>query len=134
MNKEILFYEPPAFTFSLPEQPEPYRGFPIQRLGPYFLYEIIKLEGYMLPARIDGSFTKLELLHTEIDKYLEDNPNATADNSYIPANLKRHVGRPAKLPPAHVLLEAHGVKPLNVLEQKEKNINEEQHDTIEDNS
>jgi hypothetical protein len=87
----------------------------------------------MMPARIDGSFTKLELLHTEIDKYLDDNPTATADNSYIPANLRRPVGRPAKRPPAHVLLAERGVRPINVLEQEEKHI-DEQPSSAEDNS
>jgi hypothetical protein len=47
-----------------------YKGFPVERVPPYHLYEITPREGCDLPVMLSGKYTKLETLKGQIDRYL----------------------------------------------------------------
>jgi hypothetical protein len=62
---------------------ERYRGFSIVRERPYHLFEIKPKDGYDLPPMLSGKYTKLHTLLAQVDKFLFENPKATADTAYI---------------------------------------------------
>jgi hypothetical protein len=71
-----------------------YKGFPVERVPPYHLYEITPREGCDLPAMLAGKYTKLETLKGQIDRYLNEVPTATAATAYVERPKKRKRGRP----------------------------------------
>ena len=58
-----------------------YKGFPIECLPPYHLYEITAREGCDLPNMLAGKFTKIEMVHQQIDYYLQQEPKATVETA-----------------------------------------------------
>jgi hypothetical protein len=87
---------PSFYSFAPVAQPEPYGGFKIKREYPYYLFEIEPREGFELPPMLSGKYTKLDLLHAQIDKYFTENPEETADSAYLEQFKKRGRGRPKK--------------------------------------
>jgi hypothetical protein len=71
-----------------------YKGFPIERVPPYHLYEITPREGCDLPPTLAGKYTKLETLKGQIDRYLNEVPAATAETAYVQRPKKPKRGRP----------------------------------------
>jgi hypothetical protein len=74
-----------------------YKGFPVDRLPPFCLFEITPREGCDLPPMLVGKYTKLDTLKGQIDRYLNEVPTATAETAYIERPpKKRGRGRPPK--------------------------------------
>jgi hypothetical protein len=84
------------YAYKPDDPPEPYRGFSIVRERPYYLFEIKPRDGYDLPPMLSGKFTKLDTLRAQVDKFLFENPKATADTAYIEKIAKLGRGRPKK--------------------------------------
>ena len=84
------------YAYKPVDLPEPYRGFSIVRERPYYLFEIKPRDGYDLPPMLAGKFTKLATLRAQVDKFLLENPKATADTAYIEKTTKPGRGRPKK--------------------------------------
>ena len=72
---------PSFYSFASVDQPEPYHGFKINRKYPYYLYEIEAREGFDLPPMLSGKYTKLDLVHAQINQYFTENPGKTADSA-----------------------------------------------------
>jgi hypothetical protein len=87
---------PGFYSFAPVDQPKPYQGFTIKREYPYYLFEIEPREGFDLPPMLSGKYTKLDLLQAQIDKYLWENPEETADTAYVEKFTKPGRGRPKK--------------------------------------
>jgi hypothetical protein len=86
-----------------------YKGFPIERVSPFYLYEITPREGCDLPPMLAGKYTKLVTLKGQIDRYLNEAPTATEETIYIERPKKRGRGRP----PKNVVAPAEAVKPID---------------------
>jgi hypothetical protein len=94
----------PDFDTPKPREIE-YKGFTIRSVPDYALYQIVK-PGDTLPASLGGQFTKIELVKSQIDRYMEETEAAVKIDSlpeflavarhepYSPEKIKR--GRPYK--------------------------------------
>jgi hypothetical protein len=97
----------PSFHFAKVDQPQPYRGFSIERLSPYYLFEIVAKDGCDVVPMLAGKYTKLSTLHSQIDEFFRLNPNVTtAEQAYVKRYVKPGRGRPKKPTLTTTIIEA----------------------------
>jgi hypothetical protein len=87
-------YAEPYQPFYMPTELQvDYRGFKILKRPEFNLYSIVVSQGKKIHKTLEGDYTKLELIRSQIDKFLEK--NRTSDAAFTDAAPKR--GRPKKI-------------------------------------
>ena len=103
----VTYFEPiaPAYYEIQTQLEVPYRDFKIRKQMELNLYSIRVPEGKQIHRSLDGSFTKLELLQSNIDRFIAEHGTYHAAFTDIP-DPKPKRGRPKKAKtPIEELLE-----------------------------
>jgi hypothetical protein len=87
------------------EPNDTYRGYAYAKEGAFNLYALVCPPGKVLPTTLAQRFTKIALIHSAVDKYLADNPDAQEGSlpDYVPPKPRRPHRRTRPLPIARSL-------------------------------
>lgn len=103
----VTYFEPiaPAYYENSTMLEVEYRGFKIRKQLELNLYSILVPEGKQIHRSLDGAFTRMELLKSNIDQFISDHGTYHAALTDIPGPKPRR-GRPKKAKtPIEALLE-----------------------------